>query len=144
MPRLRKAEEYLGKIYQYADAVDIRIEVKASADDGVYLPARRKIVIDKDLDPSEEVAILLHELGHALDDALAKKSMEKRVDSAYKAIYAKKPTRKQRDFVMGCELRAWEYGRGIAKKLRIPLGKWYDRVRDESLKSYRETETQNR
>lgn len=142
MPRLRRYEDYLTKLQHYAAACDIEIEYRLEPSDGLYIPSQRKVVLDKDLEPGEEIATLLHELGHMLDDAL--QEPDSNLNRAYQAVYRKKPTINQRRLVLECEQRAWDCGRGIAKKLRIPLGKWYDREMQDALQSYRDTETQNR
>jgi hypothetical protein len=145
MPRLRRYDLYIDKLMAYAEACQITVVYRIEPSDGVYIPARRKIVLDKDLEPGEEIATFLHELGHAMDDSLENGTTHfKKLQNAYHATYEKKPTKYQRSLVVACEKRAWEYGRGIARKLRIPLGKWFTEAMEDGLKSYRETETQNR
>lgn len=142
MRGLRKHEEYLEKIFQYCSAVEISVVYRLEPSDGVYMPSRRQIVLDKDLEPHEEVATLLHELGHAMDDSLTSGTPQyKKLERAYRVIYDKRPTKRQKELVHETEVRAWEYGKGIAKKLRIPLGKWYGAVRDEALLSYSEIQS---
>lgn len=140
---LKNFDTYRDKLEAYSKACELTLEYRDHDGDGTYFPSRRKIVIDKDLPESTEIATFLHEIGHSMDDTLHSKSMEKKFDKAYKAIYSKrkKPTPQQKELVLGCEERAWMYGRAIAKKLRIPLGKWYDEEQTDALKSYRDLET---
>lgn len=130
---------YMDKLRMYSEACELTIEYRDVDGDGVYLPSRRVIKLDKDLPESTEVATLLHEMGHTLDDALHDPIMEKRIDKCYKAFYKDKATFDQKIVVFDCEKRAWVYARGIAKKLRIPLGKWFAEEEEDSLKSYMES-----
>jgi hypothetical protein len=141
---LKNHDAYLDKLKAYAQACEITVEWKNEDGDGAYIPSLRKIKIDPDLPDSTEIATLLHELGHSLDDTLYSKSVMRVLDRAYKAVYHKKPTQQQLQSVLDCEKRAWTFGRSIAKKLRIPLGKWYAAEEAEALKIYGDTETQNR
>ena len=88
-------EEYFDKIAVYCEAVDLVIERKECDSDGLYVPTRRRIVIDRDLDESSEIAVLLHEIGHTLDDALKDQCEEKKIDRAYTAFYKNEATKKQ-------------------------------------------------
>jgi uncharacterized protein with von Willebrand factor type A (vWA) domain len=90
------------------------------------------------LDDSTEIATLLHELGHQFDDALKDPKKRKKYDKAYPAFYKGQASEKQKKLVLECEKRAWEYGKAIAKKLRIKLGKWYEHEKEQALKEYGE------
>lgn len=133
---LKRYDDYLDKLKLYAEACEITIEYKSVDGDGVYVPSRRKIVLDPDLPESTEIATLLHEIGHSMDDTLINKRTEKVMDRAYKAFYDQSASKKQVEKVVECEKRAWIYGRSIAKKLRIPLGKWYDYEEKSALEGY--------
>lgn len=122
----------------YCDACEIQLEHKEHDNDGTWFPSKRKIVLDREMDESTEIATFLHELGHSTDDYLTNPKTEKKYDNAYRAFYKNEATEKQNKLVLECEKRAWFYGRGIAKKLRIPLGKWYDKEEEASLKDYGE------
>jgi Zn-dependent peptidase ImmA (M78 family) len=142
--KLKNYDKYLEKIEHYAQACEITIKYGQEDGDGSYSPARRTVKIDENLSDSAELATLLHELGHVLDDSTRQRFEEPKLSSAYNAVYNKKPTKKQIELVLECEEAAWVYARAIAKKLRIPLGKWFDDEMKDGLDSYRETETQNR
>lgn len=133
---LKNHDLYMEKLLAYAYACEITIEYKEMDGDGSYVPSRRKVKLDKDLPESTEVATLLHELGHSLDDNLTDKKIELVMDKAYKAFYKRSANKRQVEHVVECEKRAWVYGRGIAKKLRIPLGKWYDEEERTALEGY--------
>ena len=141
---LKNYDLYIDKLQAYATACEITVEYRDEPGDGKYIPTRRKLVLDKDLPESTEIATFLHELGHSLDDTLYTKPVDKKMDAAYKAFYNATPTQKQKDLVVECEQRAWMYGRSTAKKLRIPLGKWFDSEESEALSEYRSHEAQNR
>lgn len=136
---LKNFDTYKDKLQAYIDACELTIEYREVDGDGAYLPSRRVIKLDKDLPESTEIATILHECGHSTDDALHDPFSEKKLDKAYKAFYNDKATYNQKKAVIECEQRAWIFARGIAKKLRIPLGKWFDAEEKESLKSYQES-----
>lgn len=144
--KLPNYDLYLNKLEDYAQACELKIEWGNGDEEGYYMPTRRKIVVDPHMTDSATIATILHELGHVLDETLYSKGLEKVMDKAYKSVYKdkSKPTRKQKARVLACERKAWQYGRGIARKLRIKLGKWYDKEEKEALLSYRQVETQNR
>jgi hypothetical protein len=136
--KLKKYDEYLEKLLTYAQACEIEVIYTEVEGDGQYVPTQRKITIDESLEDSTEIATLMHELGHSTDDALKDPKKLKKIDKAYKAFYSGESTEKQKKLVLECEEKAWFYGRGIARKLRIPLGKWYDLEQTEALKDYGE------
>lgn len=137
MPDLKNYEAYVKTIRLYAKAIGVKIVYEDQDGDGAYVPKYRKIRVDPDLSETRELSVLLHELGHMWDFALIDKTTERKVDFASKAVYKNKATTKQLRFLIQCERRAWNYGRAIAKKLGIPLGKWYERVQNDCLSSYR-------
>jgi hypothetical protein len=141
---LKNYDYYKDKLEQYAAACEITVERKSYAGDGAYMPSQRKVVLDVDLPESTEIATFLHELGHSMDDTLLSKSYEKKLSRAYRAVYEKLPTQSQLQEVIECERRAWIFGRALAKKLRIPLGKWYESEEADALGLYRSVETQDR
>lgn len=138
--KLKHYKEYIERLTLFASAIGVKIEyVESASSDGIWFPAARKIKIDDDLTEQEEIATLLHELGHSMDDILsAEWHKEKRLGRAYTAMYSKKPTKKQVKLVVECEQRAWNYGRDIARRLNIRLGKWYSVSEQDGLKSYRD------
>lgn len=124
----------------YAKAIGIKVTYKDTGDDGVYIPNLHLIRIDPNLSDSHEIAALLHELGHSLDDALVGVAGAKRlraINKAYTKIYKAKHTPKQLRIVLQCERRAWKYGRAIAKKLHIRLGAWYGSYMDQCIQDYK-------
>lgn len=131
-------DKYMQRLETFAKILGIKIEYGQEDGEGSFSPSHRKIKLDTDLQPSEEVATLLHELGHAIDDMLVDKTIERSINAAYSIIYDTKGTVKQRDIVMNCEKRAWHYGRKIAKQLKIKLGKWYRNQELDCLRRYRD------
>lgn len=134
---LKNYDIYIEKIQAYTEACEITIEYKDVPGDGAYMPSRRVISVDKDLPESTEIATLLHEMGHSMDDTLYDKRSMKILDKAFPAFYNGTATEAQKAAVIECERRAWVFARGIAKKLRIPLGKWFDKEENEALSDYR-------
>lgn len=141
---LKNHDVYLQKLEVYAKACEIKILYKEDRDLGGYSPTKRAVYLSPDMPESTEIAILLHELGHQLDDHLHAPTHNNALSMAYYASYERKPTRRQKARVLSCERRAWRCARAIAKRLRIPLGKWFEKERDEALAGYRKMETQNR
>ena len=134
---LKNYSKYLKKIELYAKAIGIKIEYKTEYDDGAYIPSKRKIRLDPDLSPTRDIAVLLHELGHALDDHLINKKYSIAINAAYRALENDRQTMNQRALILECEYRAWRYAKVLAKKLQIPLGSWFFSVKNEYLKEYR-------
>lgn len=135
---LKHYEKYKEKLLKYASGLELRVEFKEEFSEGIYLPSKRLIRVDTELDESTEIAVLLHELGHAIDDAMTEEALLGPIGKAYSALYKGKPTTKQVTLVLKCEANAWELGKMIAKQLRIPLGKWYDYEITTSLDAYAE------
>ena len=136
--KLKYHHKYLLRLELYAKAIGIKLQWVENDDGSEFIPSRNKIKLSANLSDAEEIAIFLHELGHTLDDTLVYGSMQARLSNAYIAYYDNKATKSQSKRVMQCEKRAWHYGRFIAKRCGIRLGKWYDIVRNECLKSYRD------
>lgn len=128
---------YKSRLELYAMAVGIRIEYTEHEDESAYVPSRSMIKLHDGLSNSEEIAIFLHELGHAMDDAFRNRVEEQSLSRAYVAVYEKRSTEGQDALVYECERRAWRFGKAIAKRCRIRTGKWYDKVRNECLACYR-------
>ncbi len=140
MPRLKNYIKYLEKIHTYAESAGIKIVEQQVDCDGVFDHTTNKLYIDSDLSESVEIATLLHELGHALDYHLVNKKMSPKIWKAYGHVYEDRPVPKEHlDTVMAAEVRAWEIGRLLGKKLRIPLGKWFDKDEKAALANYRST-----
>lgn len=129
--------EYRDRIEQYAAACGIKIKYDNKDGEGSYEPHKRLIRIDPNLSDSCEIAVLLHELGHCLDNNLLTKKIDKKLSKAYTAVYRARETKKQLAIVVRCEIRAWKYARAIAKKLRIPLGKWFDDIQKYCIYDYK-------
>ena len=134
---LKYYSEYVTSIENYASACGITIKYDNMDGEGSYEPHKRWLRISPDLSQSCEIAVLLHELGHCLDDTLVSKKMEPKLSKAYNAIYKDKYTKTQLALVVACERRAWKMGRAVAKKLRIRLGKWYDEIQRFCIEDYK-------
>lgn len=135
--KLKHFNKHKQKIRFYCKAVGLKLIYRAEPSDGIYQPSRRRIIIDSDLEETEEVATLLHELGHALDDALSSKKDLCKRDDAYKVIYTSKYSKAQLRRVLKCEVSAWQTGKYIAELLKIPLGTWYTHIQNDAIKGYR-------
>ncbi len=136
---LKHYEAYLERLFAFAKATGVKIRYDENqSSEGVWMPSIRKIKLDTDLSQSGEIASLLHELGHSLDDMLSTPAkLDEKLYKAYDAMYKDTCTKKQRALVVACEERAWNNGRDIANRLRIRLGKWYDQAEKYCLDSYK-------
>ena len=140
--KLKNYQKYLNKLLDQSAMWEVTVysaSLKAAL--GEYVSGKRVINLDENMDESEEIAVLLHELGHFMDDMeYPKLNSEKILLAAYGDIYAKEEnvvlSRKARDLVVECERRAWEKGRVVAKKLKIPLGSWYDKEELAGISEY--------
>jgi hypothetical protein len=130
-------DAYLQSLELYAEASGIIVERKREDDDGAWVPSRRAIRIDPELADSTEIATFLHELGHSEDDSFFDTREWKKIDRSYSAFQKRRYTYDQWQLVIRCEERAWRFGRAIAKRLRIPLGKWFDEEEADALRAYR-------
>jgi hypothetical protein len=139
MPRqtLKHYDLYLKKIRLYCQTVRTKIEFCNVDGDGAWVPARRLIRVDPELTEPHIIAVLLHELGHLLDDTLMTKAKFREIDKAYGKLYSTRPAPNRKKTIYRTEVRAWEYGRVVAKILGIRLGLWYNNVRADCLKGYK-------
>lgn len=133
--RLPKYEDYKKRLENYAKAHSVKLEY---GDEDIFIPSRNKIRLDANSEESTEIAALLHELGHFLDFLTVNPQDTHRSHKAYEAYYKSKHTAKDGKLVLASEKKAWDLGREIAKRLKIRLGKWYDREEKAALKAYRE------
>lgn len=137
MCKLKNHDRYLQRLEQYAEASGLAIKYADEPCEGAFIPSRNYIRIDPSLADAAEIATILHELGHSIDDTLVNPETCQKLEAAYRQVYGKKCTKRQSALVIECEERAWKFGRALAKKLRIPLGKWYDKQEKEALEAYR-------
>lgn len=134
--QLKHYETYIKLIRSYAKGIHLKIEF-VDGDNGVFSAQLRRIRCGTEQDETAIVATLLHELGHALDDALVNRKTFRAMSKAYIALEHKKANAKQRRAIVKTEQRAWAYGKIIAKILCIPLGKWYDTYSRRYIREYK-------
>ena len=144
---LKNFDKYLQKLELYAKAIKVKL-VSRDLDGcgGSYAPWNRMLKVDHDIEGSSLIATILHELGHEMDDSLREdldKKMYSKIMSCYVAVYSDKHTEEQLALVIECESRAWDYGKVIAKKLKIPLGKWYTNEAKECVAAYKDTKKED-
>ncbi len=135
---LKHFELYKDRLLDYAAAHNLKVIMSDSDGDSTFVPATRTIKIDPELEPTEEIASFLHELGHFFDDTLRIDGSPEweALNNAYRTVYRKNCTDDQLTLIIACELRAWKNGRAIARTLKIRLGKWYDAYKFECLRAY--------
>lgn len=129
---------YHKKLVRFIHSLGVKLIEKDDAeDDGMYIPLRKTIRIAGELGPAEEIAVLLHEVGHVLDEIVGFKLHTASLEKAYAAIYTGKFTEHQRKLVLRTEKRAWVNARELARYLKIPLGKWFSDTQKQCLNDYR-------
>lgn len=137
---LKHYETYIQKLEDFAKSIGIKVVRRQESHDGAWIPAKNKITLDVDLSEIDEVSTFLHELGHCLDDTLFDDG--KLINSthrSYYAVYYGKPTKIQLEKVVEVERRAWKFGKRLARRLGIRLGKWYDDAVKMSIRSYQKS-----
>ncbi len=139
MPRasLKKYDTYLKSIRAYCKASKLKLELRACAYDGLFIPSRSIVRVDPDLSETVKIAALLHELGHFMDYRISPNATWAEIEKAYVRCEEKHRDAKYKRIVVRTEMRAWDYGRVVAKILGIRLGKWYDRTMAECIKDYK-------
>lgn len=133
---LKHYELYLKSIKAYCKAIHMKLEFSELDDDGAFIPSKRMVRVSPNLPESTTIAVLLHELGHALDFVLMRPPQYRQTEAAYRNLYKIKYTRHQKTVLL-TERRAWEYGKAVAKTIGIPLGQWYADTAKESIDTYR-------
>lgn len=142
---MKNYKKYLKKLNNYAETCGINVYHKELVNTmGEFIPSKRSINLQKDMTHEETLAVFLHELGHFLDQMINPDfTNSPRLNNAYLKINNtdKKLTKIQHHYILKSEEQAWEYGRSIGNKLKIPLGQWYDREMTEGLKYYKSLKT---
>lgn len=128
---LKNFDDYRDVLKRYAKAAGILVRYRKTGPEAVYQPAERIVTLSPNLPESTEIAVFLHELGHAMDEMPDAETW-----NAYQALYGRTASPSHRRIVLKYERRAWKFGRVLAKRLKIPLGKWFDEEEQESLASY--------
>ena len=141
---LKHYDKYFKIIEKFAKAINLKIERKSVAGDGAFIHSRSKIVIDQDLEQSSEIAVLLHELGHAIDLSRQDEFETAVYNLAYNAVYDDNLcTEKHLQEVLKWEISAWKTARGLASLLKIKLGEWFDEEERDGLDSYKKVDTKH-
>lgn len=135
---MRKLKNYLiykKKLLDFASAVGVAISYSNVPGDGMYIG--RVIQLDSSMSQSSEIATLLHELGHLLDDLSLSVDEYNRINAAYAQIYKEKFSKRHKATVLEREKIAWKYGENLATQLRIKLGNWFYDEEKAAIKTYR-------
>lgn len=133
---LKHYNKHKKKIHTFASALGIKIVPKPYAEDGAFSAARRLVEIDSQLGEANTIAVLLHELGHAIQYYFGTEFNVRRVDEAYRTT-EKTVTKSQRDLLVRYETEAWNCGECIASALNIDLGVWFFEIKRYYLNHYR-------
>lgn len=140
--KLKHYNTYYNKILDYCKIINVDVYFQTGLNNAMFITKGRKIYIDPEFTESDKIAVLLHELGHFLDDTINNKKFDKLYERASKKM-DKNISLNFNEFncIMTCELNAWKLGIVIAKKLKIPLGLWYKKTSEKYLASYFEVKT---
>lgn len=136
--KLKNYKKYFIRLYNYSLANGIDLVRDEEPDGGSYSPARSKITVSDELTNSTEIAIILHELGHAIDQLVLKEKDMVRLDNAYRTYYSTNNSYRRANKVLQSEMRAWRYGEAIAKRLKIHTGSWFKKAKKDCLSVYKE------
>lgn len=136
--KLKNHLTYYNKILDYAKSIGVEVFFYHKLNNAYYQSYGKKIYIDPDFKEADQIAILLHELGHFEDEIF---TSDKKVEKLYERAAIKCDediplSKREFNCLINCELNAWIHGAIIAKKLKIPLGKWYKKIQDKSMVSY--------
>lgn len=135
--KMKNTNTYFNKLIDYCKAVGIDVYTKKDLNNAFYVSVRR-IYLDESFKDSLLIAVLLHEIGHFEDELLTsnKKLEELYARAAEKCDKDISMNKKEFDCLIGCETRAWQMAEVLARKLKIPLGKWFYKHRDSALLTY--------
>lgn len=129
------------KLLKYAESSGVTVVYIQRSETASWRRDTRTIQLSPEYSGKvEELALLLHELGHMRDDFTLGKNKE--INTAYnqfnKLILGtiKNTSPKKKILVIDTEYRAWIYGIAIAKQLGIRLGKWYYKEMEVELLNY--------
>jgi Zn-dependent peptidase ImmA (M78 family) len=136
---MTKYQKSFNKALMLADALGIKVfYIKDLADsDGVFFPGRRHIYLEASLKAHTAVSILLHELGHVVDDLQAPYQANKALSVAYHAFYNDKANTTQQRLVLATEVKAWNIGERLATIHNISLHPKHKTYRKVSLSAYK-------
>lgn len=129
------------KLLKYAESSGVTVVYVQKNESASWQRDTRTIQLSPEYSEKvEELALLLHELGHMRDDFTLGKVKE--INTAYNQFNKlilrtiKNTSKKNKTLVIDTEYRAWTYGIAIAKQLGIRLGKWYYNEMESGLKTY--------
>lgn len=139
---------YFNKLLEFSKVCNVSVflengvslkETDSSIELGEFDPRRRTISLNSGISERAQIATFLHELGHFYDHIKDPKfSNSKKLIRAYSCYISEIPvSAEDKRRIIECERRAWNYGRVIAKILKIPTGRWYEKERKEGMSFYR-------
>lgn len=131
---LKHYHEYKTRLEWFARGTGVKIKYSKKVNESMWEPKTKTVTIDSNMPQDMELAILLHELGHSLDFMLEPKGPE--FEKAYDSFYIETETPEQIVLVISTELKAWKYAEKIANRLKITLGDWFYKVKDDCLATY--------
>lgn len=134
--KLKNYLVYKNKLLDFARACNISITYTPGDNEG-SMESSKKITASSNMSQSAEIATILHEIGHVLDDMSLTLADRTKVDKAYGKIYTDNYSHKHKQTVLEREKAAWMYGRRLAAQVGIKLGKWFITEEKEALASYR-------
>lgn len=128
---------YYNKLIAYSNLMHITIYFNTiKENDGSFF--KRVIYLDSTLTEKETLAVLLHELGHFIDEMInPKRYSSKRACAAYENMFVgNKLTLLQKKRIIEIEQAACNYGQVLAKKLKIKTGRWYKKEMNSKMGIY--------
>lgn len=127
---------YMTKLIAFANCLGLKVIIRATEEDGFFSAKRNCIVVDEELSQANKVAVILHELGHAVQHYFGSELSWTKVSTAYSKTNTN-ITHKQVKTLVQYETEAWNIGFIIADILRIPKGKWLHSTKKYYVDHYR-------
>lgn len=133
---IKHYDKYMKSLTTFAKSMGLKVIYRSEPCDGVFIPTKRVIALDKDLSQAGTLAVFLHELGHAIQHyfgtyAKMTESEKSRINLLYSSASTKKSNKKYL-----YEKEAWVLGSFIAYCLKIKLGTWYNKTAKYYLQSH--------
>ena len=132
---------YYCKLHKLFQAYDISCDISQKHRKSTYTIKLKEICIRRYSNPWTQLAAILHEFGHFLDEA---QNPEIFFYEPTPITERKLVDKENMEVEISAEERAWEFAEGTARALGIELKDWYWKTKAKKLKSYYEYYSKNK